>query len=75
MNKMTLPVNFVYTENGIEKTSVDENERMNEIDEMDRRLWNREKPCIHVLDNMICGKGVKSSGKCELPCSYYESGR
>ena len=44
-------------------------------DEMDRRLWNREKPCIHVLDNMICGKGVKSSGKCELPCSYYESGR
>ena len=44
-------------------------------DEMDRRLWNREKPCIHVLDNMICGKGVKSSGKCELPCNYYESGR
>lgn len=33
------------------------------------------KPCIHVLDNMICGKDVKSSGKCELPCSYYESGR
>lgn len=34
-----------------------------------------QKPCIHVLDNMICGKGVKSSGKCEPPCSYYESGR
>lgn len=47
---MTLPVNFVYTENGIEKTSVDENERMNEIDEMDRRLWNREN---HVYMYLI----------------------
>lgn len=67
----------------IQKYIVDKIRKQNEYcikakdleDEMDRRLWNREKPCIYVLDNMICGKGVKSSGKCELPCSYYESGR
>lgn len=42
---------------------------------LDMEQGENHKPCIHVLDNMICGKGVKSSGKCEPPCSYYESGR
>lgn len=37
---MELPIKFVYAENGIEKTSVDENKRMNEIDEMNRRWRN-----------------------------------
>lgn len=35
---MALPVNFVYVENGIEKTSLDENERMNEIDQLNKDL-------------------------------------
>lgn len=35
---MELPVRFVYTENGVEKTSVDENKRMNYIDDLNRRL-------------------------------------
>lgn len=35
---MELPVRFVYTENGIEKTPVDENERMNYIDDLNRML-------------------------------------
>lgn len=34
------PVEFVYTENGVRKTSVDENKRMNEIDAINRRLRN-----------------------------------
>lgn len=34
---MELPVRFVYTENGVEKTSVDENKRMNYIDDLNRR--------------------------------------
>lgn len=37
---MELPIKFVYVENGIEKTSVDENKRMNEIDEMNRQWHN-----------------------------------
>ena len=35
---MELPVRFVYTENGVEKTSVDENKRMNYIDQINREL-------------------------------------
>lgn len=38
---MELPVRFVYTENGVEKTSVDENKRMNYIDNVNRRLLDR----------------------------------
>ena len=46
MNKnktIDLPVKFVYAENGIEKDSVAENKRMNYIDKLNRRLWNRNK--------------------------------
>mgnify|MGYP006935423328 CR=1 FL=1 len=38
---MELPVRFVYTENGVEKTSVDGNKRMNYIDNVNRRLLDR----------------------------------
>lgn len=38
---MELLVRFVYTENGVEKTSVDENKRMNYIDNVNRRLLDR----------------------------------
>ncbi len=38
---MELPVKFTYTENGEEKTSVDENKRMNYIDDLNRRLIDR----------------------------------
>ena len=38
---MELPVRFVYTEKGVEKTSVDENKRMNYIDNVNRRLLDR----------------------------------
>lgn len=38
---MELPVRFVYTENGVEKTSVDENKRMNYIDDLNRRQLDR----------------------------------
>ncbi len=40
---MGLPVRFVYTENGVEKTSVDENKRMNYIDQVNRKLHNRSE--------------------------------
>lgn len=35
---MELPVRFVYTENGKEKSSIDENKRMNEIDQLNKDL-------------------------------------
>lgn len=38
---MEFPIRFVYIENGIEKTSVDENERMNYIDDLNRGLLDR----------------------------------
>lgn len=38
---MELPVRFVYTENGVEKTLVDENKRMNYIDDLNRRQLDR----------------------------------
>ena len=38
---MELPLQFVYVENGVEKTSVDENKRMNYIDDLNRRLLDR----------------------------------
>ena len=38
---MELPIQFVYVENGVEKTSVDENKRMNYIDDLNRRLLDR----------------------------------
>lgn len=37
---MKLPVRFVYAENGVEKTSVDENKRMNYIDQLNKNLNN-----------------------------------
>ena len=40
---MELLVRFVYTENGVEKTSVDENKRMNYIDDVNRKLHNRSE--------------------------------
>ena len=40
---MELPVRFVYTENGVEKTSVDENKRTNYIDDVNRKLQNRSE--------------------------------
>ena len=37
-------IEFVYTENGVRKTSVDENARQNYIDELNRRLiWGVER--------------------------------
>ena len=54
---MELPVRFVYTENGVEKTSVDENKRMNYIDQMNRKLHNRSeeetKKLQLVVDTII----------------------
>ena len=35
---MKMPIKFVYTENGKEKTSIDENKRMNEIDQLNKDL-------------------------------------
>ena len=35
---MELPVRFVYTENGKEKSSIDENKRMNKIDQLNKVL-------------------------------------
>ena len=35
---MELQVRFVYTENGKEKSSIDENKRMNEIDQLKKNL-------------------------------------
>lgn len=35
---MELPVRFVYAENGKEKSSIDENKRMNEIDQLNKDL-------------------------------------
>lgn len=35
---MELPVRFIYTENGKEKSSIDENKRMNEIDQLNKAL-------------------------------------
>lgn len=35
---MELQVRFVYTENGKEKSSIDENKRMNEIDQLNKNL-------------------------------------
>ena len=39
---MELPIQFIYTENEVEKTSVDENKRMNYIDDLNRRLLDRK---------------------------------
>ena len=38
---MELPVRFVYTENEVEKTSVDESKKMNYIDDLNRRWLDR----------------------------------
>ena len=38
---MELPVQFVYVENRVEKKSVDENKRINYIDDVKRRLSDR----------------------------------
>lgn len=38
---MELPVRFVYTENGVKKSSIDENRRMNHIDDLNRNLLDK----------------------------------
>ena len=35
---MRLPIQFIYTENGIKKVSIAENERMNYVDKLNRDL-------------------------------------
>lgn len=35
---MELPVQFIYVENGVHKSSVDENKRMNYIDQLNREV-------------------------------------
>ena len=35
---MSLPIQFIYTENGIKKDSIAENERMNYVDKLNRDL-------------------------------------
>ena len=35
---MRLPIQFIYTENGIKKDSIAENERMNYVDKLNRDL-------------------------------------
>lgn len=35
---MRLPIQFIYTENSIEKDSIAENERMNYVDKLNRDL-------------------------------------
>lgn len=48
---------IIYVENGIEKSSIDENKRMNEIDELNRRLFNRNedetKEIERIADSII----------------------
>jgi DNA-directed RNA polymerase subunit RPC12/RpoP len=41
-----------------------------------RNLEKRKEGCRHMRDDGLCGKNpaVTSSGECEPPCSYYESG-
>ena len=56
---MELPVRFVYTENGVEKTSVDENKRMNYIDNVNRRLLDRSgdgRQRVTKIDDYRSGK-------------------
>mgnify|MGYP004668368607 CR=1 FL=1 len=47
MDNLNLPVRVIYTENGVEKTSFDENRRQNEILEHNQRLnkwfWDRQR--------------------------------
>lgn len=40
-NRETLPVQFVYVEDGKEMGFLAEKERQNYIDELNRKLWNR----------------------------------
>ena len=41
-----------------------------------RILEKRKEGCIHMKGDGLCGKNpaATSSGECEAPCSYYESG-
>lgn len=43
INKTNIPIKFVYKENGKEKSSIEENERRKYIDELNRKLWGRNK--------------------------------
>lgn len=49
---MELPVKFMYTENGVEKTSVDENKRMNYIDRVNREMLK------YSINNEKIGKRI-----------------
>ena len=46
MDNLDLPIRVIYTENGVEKTSLDENRRRNEILEHNQNLnkwfWDRQ---------------------------------
>ena len=50
---MELPVRFMYTENGVEKTSVDENKRMNYIDDLNRGLLDRRGDGSQRTTNIV----------------------
>lgn len=63
---MELPVQFVYIENGVEKTSVDENKRMNYIDQLNKNLNNwyidarqREEAEKTILEHVARKKNKK----------------
>lgn len=51
---MELPIKFVYTENGVEKSSIDENRRMNYIDKFTKMNWNDSS--INNLDKRQTNK-------------------
>lgn len=74
---MELPVQFVYVENGVEKTSVDENERMNYIDELNRSLLNYGRDGIQrnsKIKDYINGKKKLSDEEISRLIARYNSG-
>lgn len=50
---------IIYVENGIEKSSIDENKRMNEIDELNRRLFNRNEDETKEIESKSHGRGYR----------------
>lgn len=74
---MELPVQFVYVENGVEKTSVDENKRMNYIDELNRSLLNYGRDGIQrnsKIKDYINGKKKLSDEEISRLIARYNSG-
>ena len=78
---MRLPIQFIYTENGIKKDSIAENERMNYVDKLNRDLLKnnlKTKKCqfqgiltIRLFCNIInITKGVDCNGKHRCYNSY-----